>query len=88
MDSDRICDSVPQEFTGTGTFLVDLKFMAVRHELVDDSLGEWGRPSATIRYFTLDDSNKIVNGSLEKYHLKVCSSTVNFETCPKKGSVN
>ncbi|CAI4223809.1 unnamed protein product [Auanema sp. JU1783] len=60
VSSDKVCTSVPQEFTGVGSFVVDITGLRNRHEIVLDSLGSWGVPQGTSKFFKLNNTNKAV----------------------------
>ncbi|VDK45645.1 unnamed protein product [Anisakis simplex] len=50
---EQICQSTPQKFTNTGTFVVDLSTFGNRHEVTLDGLGIWGRPQGSSRFYKL-----------------------------------
>lgn len=54
--AEQICESVPQVFTNTGVFVVDLSSFPNRHEITMDGLGWWGKPQGSSRFY------KYVNG--------------------------
>lgn len=54
--AEKICDSVPQAFTSTGSFVIDLSSFSNRHGVAMDGLGSWGKPQGASRHY------KYVNG--------------------------
>ncbi|VDK43462.1 unnamed protein product [Anisakis simplex] len=58
MDVSKICDSVPQNYRGEGTFVIDLRGFANRHDVSLDGLGVWGKPTGRTRYFGLSETGK------------------------------
>uniref|UniRef100_A0A914ZIU5 Uncharacterized protein n=1 Tax=Parascaris univalens TaxID=6257 RepID=A0A914ZIU5_PARUN len=49
--AEQICHTQPQKYTNTGTFVVDLRGFANRHEVALDGLGAWGKPQGSSRYY-------------------------------------
>uniref|UniRef100_A0A9J2P3J9 Uncharacterized protein n=1 Tax=Ascaris lumbricoides TaxID=6252 RepID=A0A9J2P3J9_ASCLU len=49
--AEQICHTPPQKYTNTGTFVVDLRGFANRHEIALDGLGAWGKPQGSSRYY-------------------------------------
>ncbi|MFH4974876.1 hypothetical protein AB6A40_001585 [Gnathostoma spinigerum] len=56
----KICASVPQQYRGTGTFVIDLRDLANRHDVSLDGLGMWGKPTGRARYFAFSEHNRLV----------------------------
>ncbi|KHN76980.1 hypothetical protein Tcan_06046 [Toxocara canis] len=60
VDASKICDSVPQNYRGDGTFIIDLRGFANRHDVSLDGLGMWGKPTGRTRFFGLNSAGKPV----------------------------
>uniref|UniRef100_A0A0M3IJM0 Polyprotein n=1 Tax=Ascaris lumbricoides TaxID=6252 RepID=A0A0M3IJM0_ASCLU len=67
VDPSKICDSVPQNYRGEGTFIIDLRGFANRHDVSLDGLGMWGKfflfnfsckPTGRTRFFGLNIAGK------------------------------
>ncbi|CAI4222797.1 unnamed protein product [Auanema sp. JU1783] len=60
VDSKTICKTVPQLYKGDGTFIVDLQPLVNRHEVHQDGLGSWGKPTGRVRFYIVDEKGRIV----------------------------
>uniref|UniRef100_A0A915AJC7 Uncharacterized protein n=1 Tax=Parascaris univalens TaxID=6257 RepID=A0A915AJC7_PARUN len=58
IDPSKICDSVPQNYRAEGTFIIDLRGFANRHDVSLDGLGMWGKPTGRTRFFGLNIAGK------------------------------
>uniref|UniRef100_A0A1I7XK57 Protein kinase domain-containing protein n=1 Tax=Heterorhabditis bacteriophora TaxID=37862 RepID=A0A1I7XK57_HETBA len=56
----KICSTVPQNFRGEGTFVIDLRPLNNRHDAGLDGLGTWGRPTGRNRYYTQDKDGNLI----------------------------
>ena len=50
-----MCGSVPQRYTGNGTFVLSTAQFDNRHAATLDGLGRWGVPQGSARYYALKD---------------------------------
>ncbi|GMT24433.1 hypothetical protein PFISCL1PPCAC_15730, partial [Pristionchus fissidentatus] len=50
---EHICHSVPQEYTATGVFVVDVRQLPTL-PLSNDGLGSWGQPQTTITFYNIN----------------------------------
>ncbi|KAF1759325.1 hypothetical protein GCK72_015790 [Caenorhabditis remanei] len=48
-----ICDSIPQEFTNTGTFIIHLEEDLLKEEICDDGLGTWNSAQMFVRKYII-----------------------------------
>ncbi|CAD6198801.1 unnamed protein product [Caenorhabditis auriculariae] len=82
--SEKMCRTVPKLFRDEGTFVVDIRDLRSRHEVLFDHLGNWGRPSGKVRYYMEERDGNLVRADNGRGRLLSWATHYTFKCMLKK----